>query len=60
MKKILKEVQNGKFAKEWIDENKTGRKNFDKMRKEADNHPIEKVGESLRKMMPWIEGGKKI
>src|SRR3989338_8668875 len=60
MERILKQIQNGKFAKEWIDENKTGRKNFDKMRKEADNHPIEKVGESLRKMMPWIEGGKKI
>lgn len=54
MAKMLKEVQNGKFAKEWMDENKKGRPSFNKARKEADEHPIEKVGEKLRKMMPWI------
>src|SRR3990167_8031757 len=48
MKKILKEIQSGSFAKEWIDENKKGRPNFNQMRKECDNHPIEKVGAELR------------
>ena len=54
MQKILKEIQSGSFAKEWIEENKKGRKNFDKMRSECDGHQIEKVGDKLRKMMPWI------
>jgi ketol-acid reductoisomerase len=55
MKKILQEIRSGAFAKEWIDENKTGRKNYDKMREEADKHPIEKVGANLRSMMKWIQ-----
>ena len=54
MKKILKEIQNGKFAKEWMAENKGGRKNFLKMRKAGENHPIEKVGARLRAMMSWM------
>lgn len=54
MKKILKEVQSGKFAKEWMEENKKGRPNYRKMREACENHPIEKVGERLREMMPWI------
>ena len=52
MEKILKEIQSGSFAKEWIDENKKGRPNYNKMREEADNHQVEQVGEKLRKMMP--------
>jgi len=55
MKKILKEIRSGKFAKEWIKENETGRKNFDKLIEEGDSHPIEKVGKDLRKMMPWMK-----
>ncbi|HNV24167.1 MAG TPA: ketol-acid reductoisomerase [Candidatus Omnitrophota bacterium] len=55
MKKILKEVQNGKFAREWIRENKKGRPNFNKYREESAKHPIEEVGAKLRKMMPWME-----
>ncbi len=55
MKKILKEIQSGSFAKEWIEENKTGRKKFLAARKKAEQHKIEKVGAQLRKMMPWIE-----
>src|ERR1043165_9826657 len=51
MKKILSEVQSGEFAKAWICENKTGRKNFLAMREEARNQPIEKVGAELRAMM---------
>ncbi len=55
MKKMLNEVQSGKFAREWIRENKRGRPNFNEWRKEADTHPIEKIGQDLRKMMPWME-----
>ncbi|MFA7676874.1 MAG: ketol-acid reductoisomerase [Candidatus Omnitrophota bacterium] len=55
MQKMLKEITSGKFAKEWIKENETGRKNFDKLIKDGDNHPIEKVGKDLREMMPWIK-----
>jgi len=54
MKKILSEIQSGQFAKEWIDENKNGRPNYDRLRKAADEHPIEKVGAELRGMMHWI------
>jgi ketol-acid reductoisomerase len=55
MKKMLTEVQSGKFAKEWIRENKQGRPNFNAWRKEADAHLIEKVGTQLRDMMPWMK-----
>jgi len=55
MKKILKEIQSGKFAKDWIAENnKGGRKKFYKLRAEDVNHPIEKTGVKLRRMMPWL------
>ncbi len=55
MKKILKEIQKGQFAKEWMAENKNGRKNFLKMRKAGENHPVEKVGARLRAMMSWMK-----
>ncbi|UCG35842.1 MAG: ketol-acid reductoisomerase [Candidatus Omnitrophota bacterium] len=55
MKKILKEIQSGKFAKEWIKENEEGRPNFNKLLKDSDNHPIEEVGKKLREMMPWMK-----
>ena len=58
MKEILKDIQSGKFAKQWMDENKNGQKNFLKMRKELANHPIEKVGKKLRALMPWIGKNK--
>ncbi len=54
MKAILKEIQNGKFAKDWINENKTGRKKFSKLRAQDVDHPIEKTGVKLRRMMPWL------
>ncbi|MEK7849321.1 MAG: ketol-acid reductoisomerase, partial [Candidatus Omnitrophota bacterium] len=54
MKKILKEIVKGKFAKEWIAENEQGRPNFNRLLAEGDNHLIEKVGKELRGMMPWI------
>ena len=58
MKEVLKDIQSGKFAKQWMDENKSGQKNFLKMRKELAEHPIEKVGQKLRALMPWIGKNK--
>jgi ketol-acid reductoisomerase len=55
MEKILKEIQKGQFAREWMAENKNGRKNFLKMRKAGENHPVEKVGARLRGMMSWMK-----
>ena len=55
MKKVLGEIQNGKFAKEWIAEDKAGRANFKRMKDSYANHPIEKVGAVLRSMMPWLK-----
>ncbi len=55
MQKILKEVQSGKFAREWIRENKEGRPNFNKYREEEGKHKIEEVGRALREMMPWMK-----
>ncbi|CAB4703025.1 MAG: ketol-acid reductoisomerase [Actinobacteria bacterium] len=58
MQKILKEIQTGKFAKEWIAESEAGRANFNALRKAGREHSIEKVGSELRAMMPWISAGK--
>jgi len=58
MKELLKDIQSGKFAKQWMEENKNGQKNFLKMRKELAEHPIEKVGKKLRDLMPWIGKNK--
>lgn len=55
MKKILKEIRSGKFAKEWIKENETGRANFNGLLKNGDEHKIEEVGKQLREMMPWMK-----
>lgn len=54
MRKILKEVQSGEFAKEFINEYTSGQENFTKLREANRNHPIEKVGGELRKMMSWL------
>ena len=58
MKKILSEIQSGEFARQWIDENKTGRHNFIAMREEARDQPIEKVGTELREMMTFLKKKK--
>src|SRR5205085_6782917 len=58
MKRILTEIQDGRFAEEWIAENRKGRPNFNEHRRQAQEHPIEKVGAELRAMMPWISAGK--
>lgn len=55
MKKILKDVKSGRFAREWIKENEAGRPNFNRLLQEADNHTIEEVGRKLREMMPWMK-----
>ena len=59
MKKILREIQSGAFAREWILENQAGKPMFDKLREEGARHPIEDVGRSLRDMMSWIRDAKK-
>lgn len=55
MKSILKEIQNGKFAKEWVAEYQGGLKNYKKLLKEGEKHPIEKTGKRLRSLMPWVK-----
>jgi len=55
MKQMLKDIQTGKFAKDWILENQAGRPFFYTMRKKESEHLIEKVGRELRKMMPWLK-----
>ena len=55
MKKILNDVQNGKFAKEWLAEFAKGQPNMKKLREETKKHPIEKVGAKLRGMMSWVK-----
>jgi ketol-acid reductoisomerase len=58
MKKILKEVQSGDFAREWMAENETGGKRFQELRAKGAKHPIEEVGAKLREMMPWIKASR--
>jgi ketol-acid reductoisomerase len=60
MKKILSEIQTGQFAREWMEENRTGRKKFLAMRAEQENQPIEKVGAELRKMMTFLKKKKEV
>ncbi|MBW2060084.1 MAG: ketol-acid reductoisomerase [Deltaproteobacteria bacterium] len=55
MKKILNEVQSGEFAREWIMENKCGQPVFKTARRREAEHPINTVGEKLRKMMSWLD-----
>ncbi len=54
MQVLLKDIQSGKFAEEWINEYRAGLPHFNELRKEAANHPLEKVGAQLRSMMPWL------
>jgi ketol-acid reductoisomerase len=54
MKKILKEIQSGQFTREWVREYQTGKKNYTRLLNAGANHQIEKVGERLRAMMPWM------
>jgi ketol-acid reductoisomerase len=60
MKKILSEIQSGQFAKEWMSEHRSGKIKFKLMREKHAEHPIEKIGEKLRTLMPWIAEGKMV
>src|SRR5437763_235093 len=59
MRRILDEIQDGRFAEEWIAENQNGRPNFNEYRRKTSELQVEKVGAELRAMMPWISAGKK-
>lgn len=54
MRAILAEVQSGQFAREFIEENESGQKNMQRLREKNRQHPIEKTGAELRKMMAWL------
>ncbi len=58
MRRILEEIQTGRFAREFILENQAGAPTLKAMRRLAAEHPIERVGERLREMMPWIKAGR--
>jgi ketol-acid reductoisomerase len=60
MQDLLKDVQSGVFAREWILENQASRPVFRALTREMEEHPIEKVGHELRKMMPWLALQKKV
>ena len=60
MKKILSDIQDGSFAKEWLLENQVGCPHFNAMRKNEAEQPLEKVGAELRKLYSWNDGGKLI
>ncbi len=55
MRRILGEIQNGEFAREWIAEDDAGRPNFTKLQQQGADHPIEAVGAKLRGMMSWVD-----
>ena len=58
MKQVLKEIQDGTFAKKWLLENQANRPQFNAMRRMGAEHPIEKVGAELRGMMSWMQPKK--
>ncbi|HUW03789.1 MAG TPA: ketol-acid reductoisomerase [Acidimicrobiales bacterium] len=58
MRKVLDEIQDGRFADEWIAESESGRARFNELRERGAKHQIEAVGKELRAMMPWISEGK--
>lgn len=58
MKRVLEDIQSGRFARDWMLENQVGQTSFRAMRRRAAEHPIEEVGAKLRDMMPWISKNK--
>jgi len=56
MEQILREIQDGSFAREWILENQAGRPVYNSLKRKEADHLIEKVGAELRSMMPWLKG----
>jgi len=59
MRRLLADIRNGAFAKEWIAECRAGAPRFNELRRDAQNHQIEQVGARLRAMTPWTEEGKR-
>jgi ketol-acid reductoisomerase len=57
MRRVLADIQSGKFARDWMLENRVNQTSFKATRKKLSEHPIEEVGERLRAMMPWIKKG---
>ena len=55
MRRVLADIQNGSFAREWIAENDEGRRRFLQERQMANDHQIEDIGRTLRGMMPWMD-----
>ena len=55
MKRVLADIQSGRFARDWMLENKVNQASFKAMRKKMSEHPIEEIGDKLRAMMPWIK-----
>jgi ketol-acid reductoisomerase len=58
MRRILEEIQSGKFAKEWILECRANKPVFNALTKKGEDHPVEEIGQKLRAMMPWLKKGK--
>ena len=58
MRRILDDIQSGRFARQWIRESAKGSKNFRRLLKQDLRHPIERVGEKLRARMPWLQGAR--
>ena len=58
MRKVLDEIQDGRFAQEWVAESEGGRATYQALQAKGKEHQIEQVGEQLRGMMPWISAGK--
>jgi ketol-acid reductoisomerase len=54
MKRVLADIQSGRFARDWMLENRVNQASFKATRRRLSEHPIEQVGEKLRAMMPWI------
>jgi ketol-acid reductoisomerase len=58
MRRILEEIRNGSFAREWLAESRAGRPEFERLRQADRDHEIERVGKVLRAMMPWSQEGQ--
>ena len=58
MKRVLDDIQSGRFTRDWMNENGAGQASFKAIRRRASEHPIEEVGARLRAMMPWITQNK--
>jgi ketol-acid reductoisomerase len=54
MKRVLDDIQSGRFARDWMLENRVNQSSFKATRRRMSEHPIEQIGEKLRAMMPWI------